>query len=270
MPVIRIDKTRDYTVMSNHHFRNRNLSLKAKGVMSLMLSLPDDWDYTVAGLATLSKDGLDSVRSALKELEREGYLKMERKRDAKGKLGRANYVLSENPIVENPRLENPRLENPILEKPAQLNTYPSSTNTSSTKESITEADASEDAQKPKKPKSKKEREPDPFDVPSPKLREALKGYADSRKALHKPLTIRAKQLTLKRLEELAPHNEVKQVAILNRSVERGWQGIFALQEDKRSASTRRRAAEPKAEDFYQDGMESLNQWGDGNETRGCQ
>ncbi|HBQ29898.1 MAG TPA: hypothetical protein DD660_02350 [Mitsuokella multacida] len=259
MPVIRIDKTRDYTVMSNHHFRNRKLSLKAKGVMSLMLSLPDDWDYTVAGLATLSKDGLDSVRSALKELEREGYLKMERERDAKGKLGRASYVLSEIPVVEKPILENPRLENPILGKPAQLNTYPSSTNTSSTKESITEADASEDAQKPKKPKSKKEGEPDPFDVPSPKLKEALKGYADSRKALHKPLTIRAKQLTLKRLEELAPHNEVKQVAILNRSVERGWQGVFALQEEKRTATTGTRAAEPKAEDLYQEAMDCLNQ-----------
>lgn len=259
MPVIRIDKTRDYTVMSNHHFHNRNLSLKAKGVMSLMLSLPEGWDYTVAGLATLSKDGLDSVRSALKELEREGYLKMERERDEKGKLGKASYVLSEIPIVENPILENPRLENPILEKPTQLNTYPLSTNTSSTKESITEADASEDAQKPKKPKSKKEREPDPFDVPSPKLKEALKGYADSRKALHKPLTIRAKQLTLKRLEELAPHNEVKQVAILNRSVERGWQGVFALQEDKGGASAGRRAAEPKAEDLYQEAMDCLNQ-----------
>ena len=256
MPVIRIDKTRDYTVMSNHHFRNRNLSLKAKGVMSLMLSLPDDWDYTVAGLATLSKDGLDSVRSALKELEREGYLKMERERDAKGKLGRASYVLSEIPVVEKPILENPRLENPILEKPAQLNTYPLSTNTSSTKESITEADASKDVQKPK---SKKEREPDPFDVPSPKLKEALKGFADSRKAQRKPLTIRAKQLTLKRLEELAPHNEVKQVAILNRSVERGWQGIFALQEDKGGASAGRRVAEPKAEDLYQEAMDCLNQ-----------
>lgn len=256
MPVIRIDKTRDYTVMSNHHFRNRNLSLKAKGVMSLMLSLPEGWDYTVAGLATLSKDGLDSVRSALKELEREGYLKMERERDEKGKLRKASYVLSEIPIVENPILENPRLENPILEKPTQLNTYPLSTNTSSTEESITEADASEDA---RKPKSKKEREPDPFDVPSPKLKEALKGFADSRKAQRKPLTIRAKQLTLKRLEELAPHNEVKQVAILNRSVERGWQGIFALQEDKGGASTGRRAAEPKAEDLYQEAMDCLNQ-----------
>ncbi len=252
MPVIRIDKTRDYTVMSNHHFRNRNLSLKAKGVMSLMLSLPDDWDYTVAGLATLSKDGLDSVRSALKELEREGYLKMERERDAKGKLRRASYVLSEIPVVEKPILENPRLENPILEKPAQLNTYPLSTNTSSTKESITEADASEDAQKPKKP--------DPFDVPSPKLKEALKGFADSRKALHKPLTLRAKQLTLDKLEKLAPHNEVKQVAILNQSVERGWQGVFALQEDKGASGTSpARAAEPRADDLYKEAMGILNQ-----------
>lgn len=259
MPVIRIDKTRDYTVMSNHHFRNRKLSLKAKGLMSLMLSLPDDWDYTIAGLTKLSKDGLDSVRSALKELEREGYLRMERERDEKGKLGKACYVLSETPIVENPILEKPTLEKPILEKPAQLNTYPLSTNTSSTKESITEADASEDVQKPKRPQSRKEKEPDPFDVSSPKLKEALKGFADSRKALHKPLTLRAKQLTLEKLEKLAPHNEVKQVAILNQSVERGWQGVFALQEDKGAVGTGKRASEPKADDLYQEAMGILNQ-----------
>lgn len=199
------------------------------------------------------------MRSALKELEREGYLKMKRERDEKGKLGKASYVLSEIPIVENPILENPRLENPILEKTTQLNTYPLSTNTSSTKESITEADASEDAQKPKKPQSRKEKEPDPFDVSSPKLKEALKGFADSRKALHKPLTLRAKRLTLEKLEKLAPHNEVKQVAILNQSVERGWQGVFALQEDKGVAGAGRRAAEPKAEDLYQEAMDCLNQ-----------
>lgn len=255
MPVIRVEKNRDYTVMSNHHFRNRNLSLKAKGVMSLMLSLPDGWDYTVAGLAKLSKDGIDSVRSALKELEEEGYLIMTRERDAKGKLGKAAYVLSENPILENPILENPILENPILEKPTQLNTNVSNTNISSTKESITRADAQDVGKEPKA--EKKDR--DPFNVSSPQLREALKGFADSRKALHKPLTLRAKELTLAKLERLAPHNEVRQVAILNQSVERGWQGVFDIEPDKRRTGGGQRAAEPKADDLYQEAMGILNQ-----------
>lgn len=255
MPVIRIEKTRDYTVMSNHHFRNRNLSLKAKGIMSLMLSLPDDWDYTIAGLAKLSKDGISSVRAALKELEDEGYLKMEQTKAENGKFGKNQYVLYEKPFTENPITEEPITEKPITEKPAQLNTHISSTYLSSTKESITRADAPGEPEAPKA----KEKAKDPFDVPSPQLRDALKGFADSRKALHKPLTNRAKELTLAKLEKLAPHNEVRQVAILNQSVERGWQGVFDIEQDKRYKGGGPRAAEPKADDLYNEAMGILNQ-----------
>ena len=127
MSVIRVEKNNNYTMMNNHHFRNRSLSLKAKGVMSLMLSLPDDWDYTIKGLATLSKDGVDSVRSALKELEEQGYLTMKRVRNEQGHLTSTEYVLkeipsAEKPISGNPISENPISENPILENPTQLNT----------------------------------------------------------------------------------------------------------------------------------------------------
>ena len=127
MSVIRVEKNNNYTTMNNHHFRNRELSLKAKGVMSLMLSLPDDWDYTIKGLATLSKDGVDSVRSALKELEEQGYLTMKRVRNEQGRLTSSEYVLkeipsAENPISGNPISEKPISENPILENPTQLNT----------------------------------------------------------------------------------------------------------------------------------------------------
>lgn len=72
--IIRVERTKNFTVMSNHHFKNKNLSLKAKGLLSLMLSLPDDWNYNMKGLATLSKDGIDSVRTAMKELENQGYV----------------------------------------------------------------------------------------------------------------------------------------------------------------------------------------------------
>ena len=138
MAIIRVQHTKDYTVMANFHLRDRNLSLKAKGVMSFMLSLPDTWDFSMEGLATCSKDGVDSVRSALKELEDSGYLVRSRARDEKGKVGKAIYDLYEKPVSEKPILENPIQEKPILGKPilgkqAQTNTNLSNTNELNTK-----------------------------------------------------------------------------------------------------------------------------------------
>ena len=79
--IFRVERTKNFTVMSNHHFKNKNLTLKAKGLLSLMLSLPDDWNYNMQGLATLSRDGIDSVRSAIKELEHHGYVERHRLRN---------------------------------------------------------------------------------------------------------------------------------------------------------------------------------------------
>ena len=157
MAVFRVEKTKDYTVMANHHLRNTKLSLKAKGLLSLMLSLPESWDYTTKGLASICKDGIDSINATIKELESEGYIKRSRVRNAKGQLTTTEYIIYEKPYFdednhngksvvdkkqensanadiassepkrENPILdssdtdlpvwENPILENPILEKP---------------------------------------------------------------------------------------------------------------------------------------------------------
>ena len=95
MAVFRIEKTRDYTVMSNHHLRNAELSLKSKGLLSMMLSLPEDWNYTTRGLAKICKEGTDSIGSALKELERAGYIVRNRLRDSKGKIVDVEYVIYE-------------------------------------------------------------------------------------------------------------------------------------------------------------------------------
>jgi len=137
MPTIRIEKTRDYTVMANHHLRNKALSLKAKGLLSYMLSLPEDWNYTLSGLATSCKDGLDSVRQAVSELETYGYVVRSRIRDARGRLRDTEYVvyespvpvkpaldepIEEKPVQEEPVLENPTLESPALGNPTLLNT----------------------------------------------------------------------------------------------------------------------------------------------------
>lgn len=132
MAVFRVEKTRDYTVMSNHHLRNTELSLKAKGLLSLMLSLPENWDYTTKGLACICKDGIDSINSGVKELEANGYVIRRRLRNEKGQLTTTEYTIfeqpqtldtddtppeGENPILDNPILDNPTQEKPILENP---------------------------------------------------------------------------------------------------------------------------------------------------------
>ena len=117
MSVFRINKTRDFTIMSNSHFKEKKMSLKAKGLLSLMLSLPDDWQYNLKGLVTLSKDGKDSVMAGLAELEEFGYLRRERTKDASGKFSGIVYHIYETPQKENPIAENPNTEEPNNEKP---------------------------------------------------------------------------------------------------------------------------------------------------------
>ena len=130
MAVFRVERNTGYTVMSNHHLRNKELTLKAKGLLSQMLSLPEDWDYTLAGLSHINREQIDAIREAVRELERAGYIVRSRERDAKGRLRGADYVIYEQPqlppkpdlpTLENPTLENPTQENPTLEKPTQEN-----------------------------------------------------------------------------------------------------------------------------------------------------
>ena len=148
MAVFRIEKTRDYTVMSNYHLRDMSLSLKAKGLLSLMLSLPENWDYTMKGLARICKDGIDSISGGIRELEAHGYLIRARVRGANGQLGSIEYTIleqpkapsptQEKPIRENPVQANPMLDAPIQENPAQLNKEESSNYPSKTDLSITQ------------------------------------------------------------------------------------------------------------------------------------
>lgn len=120
MAVFRVEKNENYTVMSNHHLRNARLSLKAKGLLSQMLSLPPDWDYTLSGLARINKEGIDAIREAVKELEAEGYITRKRCRNENGRFGANEYVIREEPSLERPTLEKPILEKPMLERPMQL------------------------------------------------------------------------------------------------------------------------------------------------------
>ena len=122
MAVFRVERTRDYTVMSNHHLKNRSLSLKAKGLLSVMLSLPDEWDYTLRGLAAISKEGVDAIREAIRELEDAGYIVRSRGRNEKGQLSGTEYVIYEHPqqSADAPVLDIPTQEKSVVaDKPKE-------------------------------------------------------------------------------------------------------------------------------------------------------
>ena len=153
MSVFRVEKNKGYTVMSNHHLRNHTLSLKAKGLLSQMLSLPEDWDYTLQGLAQINKESIDAIREAVRELERAGYIERSRERDERGCLRGTVYTIYEQPHTEptpkepaqalptldNPTLEKPMLEKPTLENPTQLITKRKNKEKRNTDRSITDS-----------------------------------------------------------------------------------------------------------------------------------
>ena len=136
MAIHRIHKTKDYSIMGNYHFREKEMSLKAKGLLSLMLSLPDEWDYSIDGLAKMSKDGKSSVISALKELEEHGYVKKYVIRKENGQILKHDYDVYEKPHSENPYVDNPDVEKPDVENQPQLNTKELNTKRLTTKEHI--------------------------------------------------------------------------------------------------------------------------------------
>ena len=129
MAVFRVEKNKGYTVMSNHHLRNKELSLKAKGLLSQMLSLPEDWDYTLTGLSLINRESIDAIRTAVWELEKAGYITRRQGRDEKGKMTAIEYTISEQPqplaldcpVLENPTADKPILENPTPDKPTSEN-----------------------------------------------------------------------------------------------------------------------------------------------------
>ena len=123
MAVFRVERNTGYTVMSNHHLRNKELTLKAKGLLSQMLSLPEDWDYTLAGLSHINRESIDAIRTAVWELEKAGYITRRQGRDEKGKMTAIEYTIYEQPQppeLEKPILENPTTGNPTSENPMQI------------------------------------------------------------------------------------------------------------------------------------------------------
>ena len=144
MAVFRVEKTKDFTIMSNYHLRDKNLSLKAKGLLSQMLSLPEEWDYTLAGLACINKESNDAIRSAVNELEQAGYITRRQTTTEGGRFGCNEYLIRERPVLPSPLPENPTTastptELPVSENPTQLNTNPSKTEKEKTELSSTDS-----------------------------------------------------------------------------------------------------------------------------------
>lgn len=154
MAVYRVQRTRDYTVMSNYHLKDKGLTLKSKGLLSMILSLPEEWNYTTRGLASICKEGVDAIGSALKELETAGYIVRRQLRGANGRITDTEYIIYEqpqpkkpdmpppdtvSPDTENPDTENPDMVKPDMKKPAELNIEKSNTQKSITHGSSTDS-----------------------------------------------------------------------------------------------------------------------------------
>ncbi len=144
MAVFRVEKTKDFTIMSNYHLRDKNLSLKAKGLLSQMLSLPEEWDYTLAGLACINKESKDAIRSAVNELEQAGYITRRQTTTEGGRFGCNEYLIRERPVLPSPLPENPTTDStptaiPMSENPTQLNINSSKTEKEKTELSSTDS-----------------------------------------------------------------------------------------------------------------------------------
>lgn len=219
MTVIRVNKTTDYTVMSNTHLKEKGMSLKAKGLLSLMLSLPDSWDYSIVGLCAICKENETAIKSTLSELKLFGYLVITKKKPNETASGRYEYEYNiyENPqvyqAVEKQGIEKQGIENLPIENQAQLNTNILNNNILNTKE-----------------KRKKETSYDEIlsSVADDDLRELYFEYIKMRKMIKAPMTDRALTMLIKKVNELEPNSIENQKKLLEVAIMNNWKSVYPL------------------------------------------
>lgn len=228
MAVIRVNNTKGFTVMSNYHFQDKEISLKAKGLLGLMLSLPSNWDYSVNGLVAIVKENKAAVQTALKELEEHKYLKRTRVQD---ETGRFDYIydIYEKPYDKLPCTENrctdiQCTEVQCTENQPQINTNKQITNKQNTKELNT------NEYKEKNIKKESVNSVISEYAENKDLQDALHGFVEMRNKARKPLTVRAMKLSLNKLNELAL-DDVTKIAIVNQSIVHSWSTFYKLQND---------------------------------------
>ena len=211
MAVLRKDKKGNFTVIDNAIFKDRTLSLKAKGLLCQMLSLPDGWEFSVEGLTKLSTDGRSAVASALNELQEAGYFRRESIRSG-NRIAGVEYVISEVPNADFLIAENLTAEKLIAENPTQLNT-----NKSKTKESNT--------------KSSSLRSEDIYEGMYENLISALKDFEEMRKKIKSPMTDRAIVSLVNKLNKLAGDDEELKIQMLDEAILHNWKSVYPLKEN---------------------------------------
>lgn len=221
MSMIRVNNTKGFTVMSNYHFQDKEISLKAKGLLGLMLSLPSNWDYSVNGLVAIVKENKAAVQTALKELEEHKYLKRTRVQD---ETGRFDYIydIYEKPYDKLPWTENQCTDIQCTEVQCTENQPQINTNKQSTKELNT------NEYKEKNIKKESVNSVIAEYTENKDLQDALHGFVEMRNKARKPLTARAMKLSLNKLNELAL-DDVTKIAIVNQSVVHSWLTFYKLQ-----------------------------------------
>lgn len=234
MAIVRVVKNKDYTVMSNAHLHDKRLSLKAVGLLSIVLSLPDDWHYTVKGLVGSVKDGERAVNGALSELKQCGYLQVNKlyPNSERSKI-EYQYVFYEKPQdlqnvpleqdIQNVDLQNVGIQNVDLQNVgAYINTNKQSTNKQNTKELNT------NEYKEKNIKKESVNSVIAEYTENKDLQDALHDFVDMRTKARKPLTVRAMKLSLNELDKLAV-DDVTKIAIVNQSIVHSWLTFYKLQ-----------------------------------------
>lgn len=258
MAVYRVEKTDNFTMLSNYLFKDYALSWKAKGMLSNMLSLPEDWDYSAKGLSKLTSDGIESTRSGLKELEEHGYL-ARRPIKKNGKIVDWEYDIFEVPRGEEAEEEKPEEEKPEVEKPdegkpdmgkpdtenqTQLSTNSSIPKGSRTKGSRTNVlNASKEAEV--------------YYPLDDELNSVLLEYIEHRKRSKRSMTENMIHMLMEKLDEMAPDNKGK-IEILKQSLINGWIGIDYLKEEKEKKQQKKGSA---ANDFVEISKEFADEEG---------
>jgi len=216
MAIFRIEKNKNYTIMSNYHLKEKEMSLKAKGLLSLMLSLPNNWDYTIEGLVTICKENETAIKSTLKELKDFGYLEILKVQNKKGQF-EYEYNIYEKPQSKKPEVENPAVENPTVENQGQLNTNKQKTNNK---------------------KEKKEKVKTDIDLAidetnyNDALKEMIYEFIKMRKTIKKPMTTIAVKRLINKLNKLS-NNEKEKILILDKSIFNSWQDIYPLKPEEK-------------------------------------
>lgn len=226
MAMIRVNNTKGFTVMSNYHFQDKEISLKAKGLLGLMLSLPSNWDYSVNGLVAIVKENKAAVQTALKELEEHKYLKRTRVQD---ETGRFDYIydIYEKPYDKLPCTENRCTDIQYTEVQCTENQPQINTNKQITKELNTNR-LNTNEYKEKNIKKESVNSVIAEYTENKDLQDALHGFVDMRTKVRKPLTARAMKLSLNELDKLAV-DDVTKIAIVNQSIVHSWLTFYKLQ-----------------------------------------